>query len=250
MEQISLDFEKLRSVLGLPPADGRAPLNVVSPADFVDESFNLRTEPLMTPLELDNVNYLRSLSTSRTEHSPLKLDQAVWEQGASWPVVNGVPVFAMGLQTTVLHVVNDNSDRILVIRRIHRLGFNGPEEFIRHFQKLCGCGCIECVILLPSRRKLGKLRPSSTGFLVCKDAEAAKNILELGTRKAPEQPLTIEIKQCSIEIAEFEYPDQIAKKKKSAEENILKAQAELSPFLFPQSYKSLRQNVFGGLLLA
>jgi len=92
-------------------------------------------------------------------------------------VINGVPVSAVGLHMASRIMRDIPWERILVLRRLHKLGFDAPSALVQYFGQF---GVIEKLILLPSRRKLGRMRPSSTGFIVLASPEIAQTALACG----------------------------------------------------------------------
>jgi len=64
-----------------------------------------------------------------------------------------------------------------VLRKLHKLGFDAPNALVQYLTQY---GEVERIILLPSRRKMGRMRPSSTGFVIFTADVSAKAMLNAG----------------------------------------------------------------------
>ncbi|CAJ1336362.1 unnamed protein product [Effrenium voratum] len=86
---------------------------------------------------------------------------------------------------SLLHV---DSSRVLIVRKINRLGFSSPTILKEHFSWY---GTVENVLVAHSRVKSGggqagivsRLRPSGLGFVVMSKAEEAEMILTQGNEQ-------------------------------------------------------------------
>jgi len=89
----------------------------------------------------------------------------------------GVEVHAVGLHVASKMMHSIPWSRILVLRKLHKLGFDAPNALVQYLTQY---GEIERIILLPSRRKMGRMRPSSTGFVIFAADESVQAMLKLG----------------------------------------------------------------------
>eukprot|EP00913_Durusdinium_trenchii_P035421 g33147.t1 len=98
-----------------------------------------------------------------------------------------------------------DSSRVLIVRKINRLGFSSPQILKEHFSWY---GTVENVLVAHSRVKSGggqngivsRLRPSGLGFVVMGKGEEASKILAEGPEQQVQGTLasTMLIKRCAI----------------------------------------------------
>mmetsp|Transcript_115335 Transcript_115335/g.229884 ORF Transcript_115335/g.229884 Transcript_115335/m.229884 type:complete len:490 (+) Transcript_115335:78-1547(+) len=93
----------------------------------------------------------------------------------------GMPHDTLRIQLQSL--VRVDPDRVLIVRKINRLGFASQAVLLQHFSWY---GVVERVLVAHSRVKSaaaadGRIRPSGLGFVVMSKAEEARAILEQGS---------------------------------------------------------------------
>ena len=81
-----------------------------------------------------------------------------------------------GLQSAIAKFQNGgiDSSRIFVVRKVHGLVNDAADVLKSYFSRY---GRVCHVELLPSRRRCGRLRPSTTGFVILENAESVSIIL-------------------------------------------------------------------------
>ena len=106
-----------------------------------------------------------------------------------------------GLQSAISQFQRDriDSSRIFVVRKVHCLVNDTAEILSSYFSRF---GRVTHVELLPSRRRCGRLRPSTTGFIILDNPEAVSRVL-----------LTSLVHQVtaenSVEVTPFTYPNSL-----------------------------------------
>lgn len=103
-----------------------------------------------------------------------------------------------GLQSAIAQFKSDgiDSERIFVVRKVHGLVNDAADILRSYFSKY---GRVSHVELLPSRRRCGRLRPSTTGFVILEKADSVRLILD----EARVHRVTDE--HC-VEVTPFMYP--------------------------------------------
>lgn len=136
----------------------------------------------------------RAVGQSMHEHlqqnvsnSGVKSDQRLRHSGQVRAAAS-VGVTDMGhdtLRMQLRSLIHVNSDRVLILRKINRLGFNSQAVLLQHFSWY---GVVERVLVAHSRVKSGRappgslrMRPSGLGFIVMSTVEEAQAILMNGS---------------------------------------------------------------------
>ena len=102
----------------------------------------------------------------------------------------------VGVQGALLHIQGIDKERIFTVRKLHRVLESDPVSVLTRYFNLFGA--VEKIILLPSRRRCGRMRNSTTGFVILEDKEAVKRV----TRTLSHQVSS----QSSVEVSRFEFP--------------------------------------------
>jgi hypothetical protein len=110
-----------------------------------------------------------------------------------------------GLESALSSLSQIDSGKILVLRKLHRLASCDVVA------SLCGFfrdfGHVQKVILLPSRRRCGRLRPSTTGFVVMGNISEVEPILANGQLCIPFfDPTEAVMSSALIDVGKFEFP--------------------------------------------
>jgi len=77
-----------------------------------------------------------------------------------------------------------DADRVLIVRKIKKLGFESPERLKQHFSQFGGVQDVHVAnsMMKPSlKRPTGRLRPAALGFVVMEAAEGAQAALAHGS---------------------------------------------------------------------
>merc|ERR1740123_689905 len=90
------------------------------------------------------------------------------------------------LRMQLRSLIHIDSDRVLIVRKINRLGFASQAVLLQHFSWY---GVVERVLVAHSRVKSGcappgslRMRPSGLGFVVMSNVEEAQAILAQGNK--------------------------------------------------------------------
>ncbi len=110
----------------------------------------------------------------------------------------------MGLQNAIAEISGISADRIFVVRKLHRLAAlsSDPVSDLRLF--FSSFGLVSKILLLPSRRRCGRLRPSTTGFVVMASSAAVLHVLKAAAGGGG--VLLLPGSGASVEVTPFEFP--------------------------------------------
>lgn len=129
------------------------------------------------------------------------LKQPGWARAAASNGIAGGPPETLRMHLRSL--LNVDSGRVLIVRKINRLGFASPAVLQEHFSWY---GCVERVLVAHSRVKSAsatgrcastvssRLRPSGLGFVVMSKVEEAQAILAHGSEQ-PVNGIIIQVQQ-------------------------------------------------------
>jgi len=164
----------------------------VESMSFVMSNIQLARKLLACYL-LDNINVLSSMD-SKTPTSPYS--QISTPTTAS--SLNEPPSHCQGLQSAIMQFQSAGIDevRIFVIRKVHGLVSDATEILFEYFSRY---GKVTHVELLPSRRRCGRLRPSTTGFIILEDSVAVARVLS-------DSPVHRVTSDHVVEVTPFTYP--------------------------------------------
>jgi hypothetical protein len=172
IREVSVKRDSLRSVASSASEMG----DIEGAASHFACDIKTPNTPTRTQVGRSSVLSVASNSTAATEDDG-EFCHSQGMQSTHVAMAHGVEVHAVGLHVASKLMHDIPWARVLVIRKLHKLGFDAPNALVQHLREY---GNIEKIILLPSRRKLGRMRPSSTGFVIFESADAAQALLSSG----------------------------------------------------------------------
>ncbi len=102
----------------------------------------------------------------------------------------------VGVQGALLHIQGIDKERIFTVRKLHRVVEPDVVSVLTRYFNMFGA--VEKIILLPSRRRCGRMRNSTTGFVILEDKEAVQRVTQLPVHEVSSLS--------SVEVSRFEFP--------------------------------------------
>ena len=141
---------------------------------------------------LDNSSNVSVDYSPTSTYSPVSSDATAPTEHEALPNCHG-------LQSAVAQFKSQgiSSERIFVVRKVHCLVTNAADILKSYFSRF---GRVTHVELLPSRRRCGRLRPSTTGFVILESPAAVALVLK---NHSSVHQVTAEHE---VEVTPFTYP--------------------------------------------
>ena len=103
----------------------------------------------------------------------------------------------VGVQGALLQIQGIDKERIFTVRKLHRVSEPDPVAVLTRYFSMFGT--VSKIILLPSRRRCGRMRNSTTGFVIFETTEVVQRVLKSSIHQVSSLS--------NVEVSRFEFPN-------------------------------------------